>query len=595
MCGIISLVGFNKTNANFNKFNSYNLHRGPDSQNIVKLNKLSSILCFQRLSINDLSSNGNMPFISKDGNVILSANCEIYNFLDLKKNLIDNYDCVFQSNSDAEVILHGYLIWGKKIFKKIKGMFSIIIFDMKKEKIYVARDFLGIKPLFFYQLNDQFIFSSEFIPLIKICRDLNFDLLKNKKNDNAYIYDIDQETMIKNIFKFKPGHLLELRFKNKKNYSTNIQSFRDLSFSKVKHSYDEKIEKVDKLLNKAIKSHLISDAPLSILLSGGIDSALLCVLAKNYKSDIETFTININNSLDQSDLDSINLIKKKFSIKNTMINVSNKELIDSIEHYVDVFDDLSSYDGGFLTNLILCQKIRSKYKVLLLGDGADELFGGYSWFGLGKYPFKLLPNFIKNRIYTYASLGSFQFDQNINANLNEYNDLTFFDKIRKFEIKKQLPNHYLNKVDRSSMYNSIEARVPYLDNDLVDYVLSLNEKDLVKGNLYTTKSFRDPVEKRILRDVSRKYLPLEIVNKKKKGFSLSPLDLMKTNPKKIEKYLFDQKLNPIKKLDKIDIKIKYKKLLNDDLNIFEKKKYEILIWKLFINNIWHDKYGKYFA
>ena len=231
-----------------------------------------------------------------------------------------------------------------------------------------------------------------------------------------------------------------------------------------------------------------------------------------------------------------------------------------------------------------------------MGDGADELLAGYSWFGLGKLPFKLLPSNIKKRILNYIYSGTFSFDQEYKRAFDDKlitKNYSFFDKIRRFELIKQLPNNYLAKVDRSTMRNSIEARVPFLDNDLIEYCLKLDSSDLIEGNFYSFNSFKKPVEKKILRDYSKKILPQEIIYKKKKGFSLSPKKMLLSNLKKLEKTIFDKNSftnNYFDKNQKIDI---YKKFINNSY-LINTKKIENLIWKIFITDIWFNKFHKYF-
>jgi len=592
LCGFIATIGFDINDKDINIISNLLDHRGPDSSSIHSSKILNTKVFFNRLAINDISYKGNMPFFIKNKKISMVANCEIYNFKEIK-NFLLRKNIKFSSSSDAEVIIKGYQYWGDDIFKKIEGMYTIFLIDEINEKIFIARDSLGIKPLFFFKHNKKYIFSSEFLPIIKIKKLLGYK--NNKKKNflkNSNIYNYTSETFVENIFKFESGYLStlsKLKLSKKKIYKPN--------FNQSYLSYEEKVNKFGLLLENSIKTHLISDRPVSVLLSGGIDSSLIAVMAKKINNDIDTYSINLENSLNNDDIQSIKLISKKFGIKNKTINIKYSEIMNNIESFVNVYDDLSSFDGGFITNYLLTKKIKNDSKVLLVGDGADELLAGYSWFGLGIFPFTLFPQMIRRNIINYIICGNFFANKEFINHFEKHNSidhLSFFNKIRFFEMFKQLPNNYLAKVDRSSMLNSIEARVPYLDQKLVDFCTQLSSKDLINGNTYNYNSFKKPVEKRILRDFAKKILPEEIINKKKKGFSLSPKKILFSNLKKVERTIFDKN-----------------SFSNNYLNFDEKKKYynyfinkqdgasiklcENIIWKTFISDIWYKKFKYYFV
>ena len=592
MCGFIATIGFDINKNTQKEIIKFLSHRGPDDSSINFNKKFNAYVFFNRLAINDLSKNGNMPFFIQNKKILMVANCEIYNFKLLKDFLISkNYK--FKSNSDAEVIIKGYQYYGEMIFKKIKGMFTILILDETKNKIFIARDNLGIKPLYFYRENKSFIFSSEFLPILKIKKKLK---LKNKLitgySINSRSFDTEQNTIISDIFKFDTGSFASIENSKSK---MKVKKIFHPKFNKINMSYSKKIEIFGDLLEKSLKTHMISDRPVSVLLSGGIDSSLLAVMAKKINKNIDTYTIDVERSLSDDDKNIINRLSQDYEIRNKIINISYYEIMQNIEKIINIYDDLSSFDGGFITNYLLSKKIKNKSKVILVGDGADELLAGYSWFGLSKYPFKILSKNLKKRILNYIYSGNFLLDDKFNNNFEEnlkHNGLNFFDRIRLFELTKQLPNSYLTKVDRSTMANSIEARVPYLDNDLIEFCLKLNDGDLIDGNFYFFNSFKNPVEKKILRDFAKNYLPNEIVYKKKKGFSLSPKKMLYSNLTKVESIIFDNNAYSNNFFDKSKKKQIYNNFINSSHTISEKKT-ENLIWKIFITDIWFKKFIQY--
>lgn len=592
MCGFIATIGFDINKNTQKEIIKFLSHRGPDYSSTNFNKKFNAYVFFNRLAINDLSRNGNMPFFIQNKKILMVANCEIYNFKLLKDFLISkNYK--FKSNSDAEVIIKGYQYYGEMIFKKIKGMFTILILDETKNKIFIARDNLGIKPLYFYRENKSFIFSSEFLPILKIKKKLK---LKNKLitgySINSRSFDTEQNTIISDIFKFDTGSFASIENSKSK---MKVKKIFHPKFNKINMSYSKKIEIFGDLLEKSLKTHMISDRPVSVLLSGGIDSSLLAVMAKKINKNIDTYTIDVERSLSDDDKNIINRLSQDYEIRNKIINISYYEIMQNIEKIINIYDDLSSFDGGFITNYLLSKKIKNKSKVILVGDGADELLAGYSWFGLSKYPFKILSKNLKKRMLNYIYSGNFLLDDKFNNNFEEnlkHNGLNFFDRIRLFELTKQLPNSYLTKVDRSTMANSIEARVPYLDNDLIEFCLKLNDGDLIDGNFYFFNSFKNPVEKKILRDFAKNYLPNEIVYKKKKGFSLSPKKMLYSNLTKVESIIFDNNAYSNNFFDKSKKKQIYNNFINSSHTISEKKT-ENLIWKIFITDIWFKKFIQY--
>jgi len=577
MCGFI-YSNFGEESI-FKDISSSLVHRGPDSKKFYSNNNLNHNLSFYRLSIIDPSEKGNQPFI--DDELITVSNCEIYNFKDIKQDLIDN-GVKFISNSFAEVIHHGYKIYGNDIFKKMECMFEIFIYDIKKNIIIFCRDHVGIKPLYFYHRGDKLAVCSEFLTLYKLIDKNNFSNLSDKYLLN-FIYtpfNSTNKTIQESIFKAEPGCFYIYDINKKKILNTR---YWNLSFNKKndKLSLDDKLDYFDELFNNAIQKHLISDVRIGSMLSGGVDSSLIAALSSKYTNNLNTYTIDIENSLSKDDLRSIESLKQ-LGITNTYISINYKEIMDNIDKSIKIFDDLSSSDGGFISNYFLLNKIKEfdpNLKVMLMGDGADEVFFGYNWFKILKV--KQIPKFLKKRIHYYAynrvvNFKSFLKNSDYSNNLDLKHD-NFYDQMRSYEISKQLPNHYLPKVDRSTMYNSIEGRVPFLDKNVIEFACSLQNEDLIKDNI--TKYF--------LRKYSEKYLPLDISYKEKKGFGLSSKILMSQDIDKVRDIIMSEKSFSNKFFSK-----KYKnKLLSNNLknqnNMFALNQ-EVILWRIFLADLWYS-------
>jgi len=537
MCGFIGGIFTKKLDKNIKPKISAILksfsYRGPDSEKIYLCPESKFVLGFNRLSIIDLTNNADQPFFFKD--LVMSANCEIYNYKEIQKTLKNN---IFKSKTDAETIVNGYFEKNIKIFEELQGMFAINIFDNKKKELIIARDRFGIKPMYYYKDKDCFIFSSEFFPLVRFLKKLNKIIEYNYQNFEIFLfgpYNFTENTLVKNIKKLNPGTFIKVD----KYHNIIEQSYLEIKKKNIinitNYNKQKIIETLETLLEKSVEKHLISDVPIGILYSGGLDSSIIAHLASKKRENINCFTVNFDKQFNNLETNQIINFCKQRSMKSNIIDATTLDILKNFEKKIFLYDDLSSADPGFLTNEIISKKISDMgFKVVLVGDGADEMFGGYSWFGLSKYPFKILPRIIRDILYFYSASRSFdsKYFWRIFKKFRKYlpkNEINYFNTIEKNEIINQLPNHYLQKVDRSTMINSIEARVPYLDNEIYDFSSQLNSNLKLKGSFYTQKNFKCPNEKFILRELANKYFDKSISQKKKYGFSLSLYDLINNN------------------------------------------------------------------
>jgi len=589
MCGLAGIISKNTSSSQTltSMLNSIK-HRGPDDWGQYNNKKSGVYLGSRRLSIIDLSKKGKMPMFNEKKDIVVCQNGEIYNYMELKEKLT-SLGHVFRSNSDTEVIVHGYEQWGIGIFKKLRGMFAAAIYDLSKDKVILARDRIGIKPLYYLTHNDSFYFSSEVKSFKKIS---GFSFKDNLNYDNinlllGYMFlPKSDETIIGGVKKLLPGHLLEIRsgkIKKTKAYWKLEGADKDITFEKA-------VNKLDRLLSETVKSHLMSDVPLGVLLSGGLDSSLLTAYTKKLTdSKVVTFNAKFDHKFDESKY--AREVAKYLDTKHEEVFIDTSDINKNIERYASTFDDLTTFDGGVITTKILCEKIKAKgITVLLLGEGADEILGGYSWFGLSQLPFSLLPASAQASFYYYAISRNITYKPSLFYGnwIKEYkqmHDKDVFRNVSRTELNIQLPNHLLMKVDKSSMAASVEARVPYLDHKVVEFVHKLPRSYKLKGRFFNGSSVN---EKYILRKVAQRYLPQDIVYRKKRGFMIPMLDVLNADLNKVKDYVFStdsisQRLIPKQKLQNLFVR---------DGGEIENMQKEYLLWRLFLLEVWRNTYAK---
>lgn len=588
MCGISGIINLDKkkeSDRNIRQMIKTLEHRGPDDTGYHLDENIS--LGFARLSIIDLSKRGHQPMSNEDGSVWVVFNGEIYNFASLREKLDKKHE--FRSKTDTEVIVHGYEEWGEKILDKIEGMFGLAIYDKKKEKVIIARDRIGKKPLFYYKNNDKFIFGSEFRSIIKIIskKDIELDE-RTLKLWNGFPYLADNEnTLVKKIKKIPPGHYLV--YKDKK---IDIKKYWDLKIDKrvSKLSLEEATRELEELLTKSVNDRMIADVPVGILLSGGLDSSVITALAKKKNKDITTLTASFDDVIDESSFAKV--VSDHLGAKQTFLKVSPGNVARDIEKLIWMFDDLSTSDGGLITTYFLANEIRKKgIKVALVGEGSDEIFAGYSWFGLGVKPLVMLPDTIKNMAYYWIIMRSlkpkfyFNYSKVLKEHMGEAGRSSYLQKINYNEIKYSLPNHYCMKVDKGTSGASIEARTPYLNHKVVEFAYSLPDEYKLAGSYFDKKRTN---EKFILRKIADKYLPKNISQRKKKGGML-PIDkILIEGEDKVRDYL----LASDGVVRKLFAKKEIENVLRPKKFILTRWEREWIIWRMFLLSVWYEEIFK---
>ncbi len=640
MCGISGYFNFrrklskNDLYANSVKMCNVLERRGPDSSGVWVDKSLLITFAHRRLSIIDLNKRSDQPMKSNNDRFIVVFNGEIFNFLELK-DLLKKEGIKFRTNSDTEVIVESFANWGiTESVRKFQGMFAIAAWDKRKKELFLIRDRLGIKPLYFYFDNGNFAFASE-IKAIKELKWLNFEI--DKKSLSSFVrlnYIPAPFSIYKKVKKLEPGKILKI------NLSQKIQIKSYWNFLKLASSNEElKLvnyeNNLESLLEKKIKSHMISDVPLGVFLSGGIDSSLIALLSqKQSKNKINSFTIGfLENDFNES------IYAKKIA---NYIGTNHSEVFFSYKEFKDLVDDvLIAYDEPFsdssqLPTMLLSKVTKKKVSVALSGDGGDELFGGYyRYFIAEKYKRIILrkPKYFKVFIFNLINFFPVSF-WNFFGRLfmNKYGGKQFGDKLLKLasilkepsenkfferiisncgetsevlknsdervnkifdkEINKlfpsltermqvvdtltYLPDDILTKVDRASMYHSLEVRVPFLDHEVVEYAFKLPKKlkvDNENGKI-------------ILKKILKKYLPNNLIDRPKMGFGIPLGNFIRQELRKeLESFLYSNNLNS-QGFFKIDV---YRKKWREHLS--GKRNWQFLLWNYYVFQKWLLKWN----
>lgn len=540
MCGILGTI-----NKPFDK-NVLELisHRGPDYSNIIHLRNDDKDIYFGhvRLSIQDLSRAGHQPMYSDDGNYLIIFNGEIYNHLELRKKLLD---INWKGHSDTETIVNYIAKFGIDSVKDFNGIFAFAVLDIPKKKLYIVRDRYGVKPIYFSIYEDKLVFSSEIRPIRRLVdseidKDNLATLLKLRYNPSP-------TTLYKNIHKLKPGHIITYDIKNKK---FSISSFINSINIKSDITFEEALQKYGELFEQAIKRQLLSDVEVGVLLSGGIDSALVAYFAQKYSNKpIKTFTVGFYEDDESDETADARETAKILGTEHFEVKITDNQFEKVFKKCIDIVEEplgtTSIIPMYYLNKLVASHGI----KVVLTGQGADEPLGGYTRYRgemmYGKVPnflFKLVKpfgRFIKNEsIYRainslgekniikrweliYSLFSSDEIKKLIGVNESKSHELIeYFYKLLNGEMKDSVNAMMSNDIrmnlcddlllytDKISMHFSIEARVPMLDNELVDFIESLPLEYKINGKdgKYIHKKFAERI------------LPQEIVYRKKKGF-----------------------------------------------------------------------------
>lgn len=516
MCGI---CGFTWEDQNLIRIMGNKIkHRGPEQEGFYTDENIS--LCCERLRILDLRETAKQPQHNEDSTIWVVLNGEIYNFREIRKQLEPNHK--FYTNSDTEVIVHAYEEYGENCVNYFNGMFAFAIWDTKKKKLFLARDRLGVKPLFFCKINDDLLFSSEIksiLQLEEIKREINYDALSQFV---TYAYTIDGQTLFKNIRELLPGHKLTYSFEDKK---ICISNYWELKLHSSGDSEEIILKKLERYLEKSIKLRLESDAPIGALLSGGLDSSIMvAILNKISTETVKTFTTGFGHSLDE--FQEAKIVAKHCNTEHKEIELSYKKLTETLPtilwHMEFPFGRPS-----ILSNFLVAEEVKKFVTVAYTGEGSDELFGGYNRYLI--YADKN-STIRKNQKIESIPSGFFTDKQEkekffssklLQSQSENSKPIIAFEKLAEknpshellnqvllFELKTEIPGAQTWRIDRAGSAHAIELREPFLDYELVEYCSSIPSKFKINFSEGLKKKF-------ILQKLAKKYLPEKIATRKK--------------------------------------------------------------------------------
>jgi len=533
------------------------LHRGPDGSGIWNSYDNRCTLGHRRLSIIDLSlEGGSQPMKSHDGNFVITFNGEIYNYKELRDEL-KKINAVFRGTSDTEVLLEAFSAWGiENTVKRLVGMFAFALWDTRNNLLFLFRDRVGKKPLYYTIQNGKFWFASEIKAFNKVSE---LSLTTNDEAISHYLslaYVPSPMTVYQEIRKIPPGSIITV------DMNLNLKTAAYWKFSideNIRIERKEAVERVDTLLNDAVKLRMRSDVPVGVFLSGGIDSGLITAMASRCSNQpVKTFSAKFSKSeFDESSL--ARQVARRYNTNHYELEISPK--LDTILPKIASIYDEPFADPSAIPTFAIAQEASKYVKVVLNGEGSDEIFGGYRrhsamhYYTKIKFFLDLLPNHTWRQIHNllpypksfrtpysflnrfirgfgvnpyerYLLWGSDGFNEkeknsfglkyerktveflcNQFKDLNQKNPLTHFMAV---DFLSGMSDCLLTKVDIATMANSLEGRSPFLDHRLIDFSSSIDRRDLVTGK----------VSKPILRDLASKYLPNDIINAPKRGFEI---------------------------------------------------------------------------
>lgn len=627
MCGISGFVSKKYISMEtLEKMNNTMYHRGPDDAGAEVYDMHGSMqgysvgLAQRRLSIIELSKLGHQPMHSADDRVLVIFNGEIYNFQELKKELSDY---PYRSNSDTEVIIAAYLKWGIACVEKFNGMFAICIYDRNDETVYLVRDRIGKKPLYYELEGNDIYFASELKPIMarpgfgqKIKQDILARYLFQE-------YINAPDTVFENVYKLEPGAILTF-----KNGNASVRKYWDVSevYSRMRNNpvndYEEAKTELKSLLKKSVARRMISDVPLGTFLSGGYDSSLVTALAQDNSSvPVKTFSIGFIEE-EYNEAKYAKQVAEYLGTDHTEFYIDESEMYELVESIPRYFDEPIA-DSSQIATMMVSKLAKKQVTVALSGDGGDEFFCGYNIYdkvnqaqkldfagGLvhgisnlpgirelaieDRLPFKAKVISKNRNKETKTQLGSPNYIDAVNIMTLGNQQSCFFEQESRYntnnwQVKRMLldMDTYLSgdilcKVDRAAMKYSLETRCPILDKEVMEYSFRLNH----------SFKYNNGVKKRILKDIAYDYIPRELLERPKVGFGV-PIDEWLRGPLREqlltmcdEQLLIGQGLfDPV-----ITKKFIGKYLNGKDAGAFSGANYSKIVWSFFIFQQWYLKY-----
>lgn len=629
MCGITGYYSFHKniSSTNILEMNQAVRHRGPDDEGFWLYNADQGVsfsgndstqkikekfpvlqdinseiaLGFRRLSIIDLSEKGHQPMLSENEQIIITFNGEVYNFKKLKKEL-EALGYSFHSTSDTEVILKAYQEWGNSTFAKLDGMFAICIVDLISQKLILARDRVGMKPLFYHHSKEGLVWGSEIKALLKnewVKPEINWN---GVYTNFLFQTTLAPQTCFQHIFSLEPASFMTIDLKDHK---ISKEKFWELPSPLSKNiSEEETVKTIDELLTESISEQLYADVPVAVMMSGGIDSTLIASKSKRFHANVNTYTISYPFS--EEEVKNASLAARYFGVSHEIKKISDEEALENLKENIQHFEEPYS---SFEVLINAAKYAHDKdFKVVLSGNGADELFAGYShtlklkrWLMMRNFnfmsPFIFTKDKFSQRVKNYFSQDD-MFDffrqsqismmpleakslikddiySKIDSNLSKYHlsEAKNYSGYFEYDMKYSLSSHHVFRDDLSAMKYSVEFRYPYLSNRLIDYVSALPENIRFNGTQ----------NKPLLRKTAEKYLPQEVLNMPKKGFSF-PASYFIKSEKKVRDFITEN-LESLKKRNFFNAAV-----IDGWWNHQEHEYGWVKIWQLVTFELWYQKY-----
>ncbi|MBD0852592.1 asparagine synthase (glutamine-hydrolyzing) [Maribacter arenosus] len=573
MCGICGKIHFDIDRPvlqdDIHKMTKLITHRGPDDSGFYVKKNVG--LGFRRLSIIDLDT-GHQPLSNEDGTIWIVFNGEIYNHLSLREQLITKGH-KFKTRTDTETIVHLFEEYGSDCVKYLRGMFAFAIWDEKHKKLFCARDRFGIKPFFYFLDHEKFIFGTEIKCILSQTKSSSALSIPMLDQYLTYGYSSQEGTIYQNIQKLRPGHILDIEHGGK----VKINRFWDIHYNP---DYSKKEEEwcklLDDKLSESVKAHLMSDVPIGAFLSGGVDSsAVVALMSKNSSTPVKTFSIGFK----EEEFNELKYAREVAKMYNTEHHeqIVEPESIGLLPHLVDCYDEPFA-DSSAIPTYFVSKFAREHITVALSGDGGDELFAGYNKYqrmmnmrnfnvlpeGPSKHFWgamhKMIPNSVKGKGATYylskpknsfpAFLSIWQqaereklfkkeLWQDIKqspAELSRIESFTnsgssdFLFNMQKMDMQSYMVDDVLTKVDRASMQNSLEVRVPILDHEFAE----------LTSRIPSELKMKRTIKKYIFKEAMKKHLPESIISHKKQGFSVPMKAWFKDD---LKEYVNDRLLN----------------------------------------------------
>lgn len=624
MCGICGFYSNrNEMLENLVEMNEELKHRGPDDsgEEIYRISSNYLVgFAHRRLAIMDLSKAGHQPMHSRNKQISVVFNGEIYNYRTLKKEL---QDYPFQSNCDTEVIIAAYLKWGISFIDKIYGMFAIALLDRETNTLYLVRDRIGEKPLYYYIADKNMYFSSELKSLMKnnfFEKKINKDILGRFLNKQ---YISSPDSIFENVYKLEPGTVLCFQNGNTTiwKYWDVIKKYHQLSTGKTITDFENTKEILKEKLINAVKQMLVADVPVGAFLSGGYDSSLVCAIAqKILQSPLRTYCIGFEDPK-QNEADYAKKVASFLGTKHTEQYISEQEMLKLVREIPRYYDEPFA-DPSQIPTMLVSELAKKDVTVVLSGDGGDEFFSGYNIYsklqkaqkldgrGAVLYYLRKIPMFGK-RISSNLSLlyrmvsderdSEIKTQVGINSYINSIHSILFNEgkscyypieskyHVKEWDIRRMLldmqtylPDDILCKVDRASMKYSLECRCPILDVNVMEYAYTIPQSyKNDNGN-----------QKKILKSIAYDYIPKELLDRPKAGFGV-PLNRWLRGPLQANLLEFiDTDL--LKKQEIFHIE-NTQKLVLDYLKNGDKGKdsgmnFSKIVWPFFVFQQWYCEY-----